>query len=148
MQIILLETLNKLGKAGEVVTVKDGFAKNFLIPQKKALVANKKNINELESKMAQIKENNENKIKEANNIKSKLEGKDITLHMEANEEGNLYGNVRPRQIHQAVKDLFAVDLDIGDIVIGNISVLGSHSITLRLYDDIFATLNLELIKKN
>tara|TARA_Y100000817_G_scaffold303426_1_gene285356 strand:+ start:2968 stop:3414 length:447 start_codon:yes stop_codon:yes gene_type:complete len=148
MQIILLETLNKLGKAGEVVTVKDGFAKNFLIPQKKALVANKKNINELESKMAQIKENNENKIKEANNIKSKLEGKDITLHMEANEEGNLYGNVRPRQIHQAVKDLFAVDLDIGDIVIGNISVLGSHSITLRLYDDIFATLNLEIIKKN
>ena len=148
MQIILLETLNKLGKAGEVVTVKDGFAKNFLIPQKKALVANKKNINELESKMAQIKENNKNKIKEANNIKSKLEGKDITLHMEANEEGNLYGNVRPRQIHQAVKDLFAVDLDIGDIVIGNISVLGSHSITLRLYDDIFATLNLELIKKN
>ena len=58
MQIILLETLNKLGKAGEVVSVKDGFAKNFLIPQKKAIIANKKNLNDLNSKMSQINENN------------------------------------------------------------------------------------------
>ena len=65
MQIILLETLNKLGKAGEVVSVKDGFAKNFLIPQKKAIIANKKNLNDLNSKMSQINENNMKKISEA-----------------------------------------------------------------------------------
>ena len=62
MQIILLETLNKLGKAGEVVSVKDGFAKNFLIPQKKAIIANKKNLSDLNSKMSQINENNLKKI--------------------------------------------------------------------------------------
>ena len=66
MQIILLETLNKLGKAGEIVSVKDGFAKNFLIPQKKAIIANKKNRDNLASKMIQIEENNERKIREAN----------------------------------------------------------------------------------
>ena len=63
MQIILLETLNKLGKAGEIVTVKDGFARNFLLPEKKAIIANKKNKANLETKMDQIKKNNEKKNK-------------------------------------------------------------------------------------
>ena len=72
MEIILLETLNKLGKAGEIVSVKDGFANNFLIPQKKAVIANKKNKDNLASKMEQISENNTKKILEANELKSKL----------------------------------------------------------------------------
>ena len=60
MQIILLESLNKLGKAGEIVTVKDGYANNFLIPNKKAIVANKKNKDALQGRMAEINENNAN----------------------------------------------------------------------------------------
>ena len=63
MQVILLETFNKLGKAGEIVNVKDGYANNFLLPQKKAIIANKKNKENLESKMSQINENNEKKSK-------------------------------------------------------------------------------------
>ena len=62
MDIILLESLNKLGKAGEIVTVKDGFAKNYLIPEKKAIIANKKNKADLESRIAQINTKNDNKI--------------------------------------------------------------------------------------
>ena len=65
MQLILLETLNKLGKAGEVVSVRDGYAKNFLIPKQKAIIANKKNLENLTTKMSQINENNEKKTKEA-----------------------------------------------------------------------------------
>ena len=61
MDIILLESLNKLGKAGEIVTVKDGFAKNFLIPEKKAIIANKKNKADLENRISQINSNNEKK---------------------------------------------------------------------------------------
>ena len=61
MQIILLETLNKLGKAGEIVSVKDGYARNHLIPQKKAIIANKKNKQDLKEKMSYITENNEKK---------------------------------------------------------------------------------------
>ena len=110
MQIILLETLNKLGKAGEVVSVKDGFAKNFLIPQKKAIVANKKNLNELNSKMSQINENNMKKISEANELKAKLDGKEINIQMEANEDGNLYGNLGPRQICDKLINDFSIDL--------------------------------------
>ena len=148
MQIILLETLNKLGKAGEVVSVKDGFAKNFLIPQKKAIIANKKNLNDLNSKMSQINENNMKKISEANELKAKLDGKEINIQMEANEDGNLYGNLGPRQIHDKLISDFSIDIEPGNIITGNIGVLGKHDITLRIYDDIVATLKLEIIKKN
>ena len=147
MQIILLETLNKLGKAGETVTVKDGFANNFLLPQKKAIIANKKNLQDLQSKMAQINENNNKKIKEANELKSKLNDQMITIQMEANEDGNLYGNVGPRQIYESLKSKFSVEINPGNIILGNIKSLGHHSITLRLYDDISVNINLEVTKK-
>ena len=147
MQIILLETLNKLGKAGETVTVKDGFANNFLLPQKKAIIANKKNLEDLQSKMAQINENNDKKIKEANELKSKLNDQMITIQMEANEDGNLYGNVGPRQIYESLKSKFSVEINPGNIILGNIKSLGHHSITLRLYDDISVNINLEVTKK-
>ena len=147
MQIILLETLNKLGKAGEVVSVKDGFAKNFLIPQKKAIIANKKNLNDLNSKMSQINENNMKKISEANELKAKLDGKEINIQMEANEDGNLYGNLSPRQIRDRLINDFSIDIEPGNIVLDNISAIGSYDVTLRIYDDIRATLKLEITKK-
>jgi large subunit ribosomal protein L9 len=147
MQIILLETLNKLGKAGEVVSVKDGFAKNFLIPQKKAIIANKKNLNDLNSKMSQINENNMKKISEANELKAKLDGKEINIQMEANEDGNLYGNLGPRQIRDRLINDFSIDFEPGNIVLDNISAIGSYDVTLRIYDDISASLKLEITKK-
>ena len=147
MQIILLETLNKLGKAGEVVSVKDGFAKNFLIPQKKAIIANKKNLNDLNSKMSQINENNMKKISEANELKAKLDDKEINIQMEANEDGNLYGNLGPKQIRDKLINDFSIDIEPGNIVLDNIIAIGSHDVTLRIYDDISATLKLEITKK-
>ena len=147
MQIILLETLNKLGKAGEVVSVKDGFAKNFLIPQKKAIIANKKNLNDLNSKMSQINKNNMKKISEANELKAKLDGKEINIQMEANEDGNLYGNLGPRQIRDRLINDFSIDIEPGNIVLDNINAIGSHDVTLRIYDDVRATLKLEITKK-
>ena len=147
MQIILLETLNKLGKAGDVVSVKDGFANNFLIPQKKAIIANKKNLGDLTSKMTQINENNLKKISEANSLKEKLDGKEIIIQMEANEDGNLYGNLGPRQIRDKLINDFSIDFEPGNILLDNINTTGSHDITLRIYDDITATLKLEITKK-
>ena len=148
MQIILLETLSNLGKAGEVVSVKDGFAKNFLIPQKKAVIANKKNVSELESKMSQINENNNAKIKEANDLKSKLDQQEISIYMESNDEGNLYGNVGVKQVLMELKNKYDVSLSPENIILGNIKSLGSYSITVRLYDDISAELKVEIIKKS
>ncbi len=148
MQIILLETLNKLGKAGEIVTVKDGFARNFLLPEKKAIIANKKNKANLETKMVQIKKNNEKKINEANQIKSTLNEKTITIEMEANDEGNLYGNVSQRLIVDEIKKQFSTNLTVDNVIIGPIKTLGSHELSVRLYDSISAGIKLEILKKN
>lgn len=148
MQIILLETLNKIGKAGEIVSVKDGFANNYLIPQKKAIIANKKNKDNLKSKMSLISANNEKKTKEANNIKAKLDGKDISIQMEANEDGNLYGNIGSKQIISVIKSNYSIDLDQESIILGNIKAIGNYTLTLRLYDQISATLNLKIIKNS
>ena len=88
MEIILLESLNKLGKAGAIVTVRDGFAKNYLLPNKKAIIANKKNKEDLKTKMSQIEQNNQEKQKEAEDLKSQIDGITISVEMEANEDGN------------------------------------------------------------
>ena len=73
MQIILLESIERVGKAGEIVAVKDGYANNFLLPKKLAIVANKKNRSELDTKMDSISKQNDIKISEANNLKDSLD---------------------------------------------------------------------------
>ena len=103
MDIILLESLNKLGKAGEIVTVKDGFAKNFLIPEKKAIIANKKNKADLENRITQINSNNDKKIVEANEIKEKLDQKKISIAMEVNDDGSLYGAVSQKSVSESLQ---------------------------------------------
>ena len=146
MQIILLETLNKLGKAGEIVSVKDGFANNFLIPNKKAIIANKKNRLDLESKISQINQNNEKKIKQANDIKSKLDDIEMIIQMEVNEEGNLYGNLGPREIHEQLLKNHSIDISPSDIIVSNVKTLGHHDITIRIYDEIKSVLKIRIDK--
>ena len=148
MQIILLETLNKLGKAGEIVAVKDGYARNHLIPQKKAIIANKKNKQDLKEKMSYITENNEKKIKEAEIIKSKIDNQELSILMEANEDGNLYGNINQKTLIEKIKSELSAELSADNLVFNQIKTIGSHQITVRLYDNIEASINIIINKKN
>ena len=147
MQIILLESLSKLGKAGEIVNVKDGFAKNYLIPQKKAVVANKKNKLNLEAKMSYISENNQNKIEEAEKLKSKIEGKTLKINMEANDDGRLYGAITKKFIVEQVKQSLSVDLHTESIILTPIKSIGDYELKLRLYDEIKASIRLVISKR-
>tara|TARA_B100000989_G_scaffold55913_1_gene37680 strand:- start:222 stop:668 length:447 start_codon:yes stop_codon:yes gene_type:complete len=147
MEIILLESLNKLGKAGEIVTVKDGFAKNFLIPEKKAIIANKKNKAELENRITQINSNNDKKIAEANKLKEKLDGKKISIGMEANDDGSLYGAVSQKSISESIFSLLEIKISPDTIILNSIKELGETEIQIRLYEDIKANLHLEITKK-
>ncbi len=147
MEIILLESLNKLGKAGDIVSVKDGFARNFLIPQKKAIIANKKNKSDLEIKMSEISKNNETKISEAESTKSKIDGKTIKIEMESNEEGNLYGAVTQKSVVENILASLSVELSTDCVILVPIKTLGTYEIKLRLYDEVEALINLEIIKK-
>ena len=148
MEIILLETLNKLGKAGELVKVKDGFARNFLIPKKKAIIANKKNKEDLENKMSQINKNNAKKLEEAKLLKEALDGKKIIISMEANEEGNLFGSVSQKLISTEIDKQLNFNIETDSILIGQIKSLGTHEISIRLYDTLSSKLELEIISSS
>ena len=147
MDIILLESLNKLGKAGEIVTVKDGFAKNFLIPEKKAIIANKKNKADLESRITQINANNDKKIVEANELKGKLDGKKISIEMEANDDGSLYGAVSQKSVSESIHTLLKIKISPDLVILDPIKELGETEIQISLYEDIKANLHLDIIKK-
>ena len=147
MDIILLESLNKLGKAGEIVTVKDGFAKNFLIPEKKAIIANKKNKADLENRITQINSNNDKKIVEANEIKEKLDRKKISIAMEANDDGSLYGAVSQKSVSESIYSLLEIKISPDAVVLDPIKEIGETEIQVILYEDIKAILHLEITKK-
>ena len=147
MEIILLESLNKLGKAGEIVTVKDGFAKNYLIPEKKAIIANKKNKADLENRITQINSNNDKKIVEANEIKEKLDQKKISIAMEANDDGSLYGAVSQKSVSESIYSLLEIKISPDAVVLDPIKEIGETEIQVILYEDIKAILHLEITKK-
>ena len=145
MQIILLESIERVGKAGEIVAVKDGYANNFLLPKKLAIVANKKNRSELDTKMDSISKQNDIKISEANNLKDSLDKISLTMRVEANEEGSLYGAVTQKQISDLLKAQGHNILN-ENIVTGEIKSLGEFDITIKIYEDITSTIKISLEK--
>ncbi|HEX3431241.1 MAG TPA: 50S ribosomal protein L9 [Rhizomicrobium sp.] len=102
MQVILLERVEKLGQMGDVVKVKDGFARNYLLPKKKALRATKQNRGYFETQRAQLEARNLERRTEAQAVASKLESKSFVLLRQAGDRGQLYGSVSPRDIADIV----------------------------------------------
>jgi large subunit ribosomal protein L9 len=110
MQVILLERVEKLGQIGDEVKVKDGFARNFLLPKKKALRATKANRDYFQTQKAHIEANNLKLKSEAEKIGSKLDGQKFTLIRQAGDRGQLYGSVSPRDVSDAMEKVgFKVD---------------------------------------
>jgi large subunit ribosomal protein L9 len=136
MQVVLLERVEKLGQMGDVVKVKDGFARNYLLPKKKALRATKANIEYFESQRAQLEARNLEQAKEAKQVGDKLEGKAFVLLRQASDRGALYGSVSPRDIAQAITDggftvaRSQVPLDHA------IKALGLHPVTVVLHPEV------------
>ncbi|HMM14616.1 MAG TPA: 50S ribosomal protein L9 [Parvibaculum sp.] len=102
MQVVLLERVEKLGQMGDVVRVKDGFARNFLLPRKKALRATKENIARFESQRAQLEARNLELKNEAEQVKARLDGQSFIILRQAGESGQLYGSVTTRDISLAL----------------------------------------------
>ena len=147
MQIILLESLNKLGKAGEIVTVKDGYANNFLIPEKKGIVANKKNKDELDGRMAEINVNNQKKIDDAQSIKSKVDGIDINIISEASDQGVLYGAITQKQIVDILQSK-GVETKPDMVILTPIKSIGEFEVTIRHYEEVESQIKVIVTKKS
>ena len=104
MQVILLERVEKLGQMGDEVKVKDGFARNFLLPKKKALRATKANREYFQTQKVKLEAHNLERKKEADAVAKKLEGQTFLLIRQAGDRGQLYGSVTPRDVAQAMDD--------------------------------------------
>src|SRR5437667_6863109 len=102
VDVILLERVEKLGQMGQIVKVKPGFARNYLLPQKKAMRATKENLAYFETQRAQLEANNLERKGEAGDVGAKLDGLSVVLIRQAGESGQLYGSVAARDISDAV----------------------------------------------
>ena len=143
MQVILLERVAKLGQMGEVVEVKPGYARNFLLPQGKALTASQANIAQFEQQKAQLEARNLETKKEAESLAGKLDGQQFVVIRSASDGGNLYGSVTTRDAAIVATDEgFTVDKK--QVVIRQpIKTLGLHEIEVHLHPEVMvvATLN-------
>ena len=136
MQVILLERVEKLGQMGDEVRVKDGFARNFLLPKKKALRATKANRDYFQTQKTHLEANNLKLKGEAEKIGQKLDGKSFTLIRQAGDRGQLYGSVSPRDVADAMeKGGFKVDRHQVNIIVA-IKAIGLFTIPVVLHPEV------------
>jgi large subunit ribosomal protein L9 len=139
VDLILLQRVEKLGQMGQIVSVKPGFARNYLLPQKKALRATKENLAYFETQRVQLEAKNLEHKSEATEVARKLDGVRVVLIRQAGESGQLYGSVSSRDIADAVTAAgFTVDRQ--QIVLDRpIKTLGLHPVRVMLHPEVAAT---------
>jgi len=136
MDVVLLEKVEKLGKMGDVVKVKDGFARNFLLPRKKALRATKDNIARFEQERAVLETKDEERKIHAQGVAKTLDGQSYIVIRQAGDSGQLYGSVSPRDIAEAVNragfSITRIDVQLP----APIKTLGLHSLQIVLHPEV------------
>ncbi len=144
MEVILLETFDRLGKIGDVVKVKDGFARNFLIPQKKALRANDTNKDYFAKIKSDLLEKSKKAVDGANLILKKIENKDIVFIRNASDNGQLYGSVSPKDISNYFAEQ-KVDIKPSSINLYTaIKKIGIYDINVKLHAEVSCTLKINV----
>jgi large subunit ribosomal protein L9 len=136
MHIILLERIEKLGSIGDVVSVKDGYARNFLLPQKKALRANDANKQVFEANRERLEAENADRRGEAEKAGEKVDGAEIVLIRAASNSGQLYGSVNVRDIATALEEQGHL-VDKKQVIMGSpIKSIGMHQVTIQLHPEV------------
>ena len=139
MDIILLERVEKLGQMGDVVKVKNGYARNFLLPQKKALRASKDNIAYFETQKAQLEAQNLERRQEAEAVAGKMNDMSVVLIRSAGDTGQLYGSVSSRDISEAMVEA-GTSVDRRQVELERpIKTLGLHGVRVRLHPEVVVT---------
>ena len=148
MEVILLERIEKLGQMGDVVRVKPGFARNFLLPQRKALRATKDNLSYFESQRAHLEAENLKRRDEAEAVAKKIDHAQVILIRQAGETGQLYGSVSSRDLADVIREN-GVTVARGQIVLDKpIKTLGLHDIRVRLHPEVSVTITANIARSN
>ncbi|BCX19088.1 MAG: 50S ribosomal protein L9 [Geminicoccaceae bacterium] len=146
MQIILLERVPKLGQMGDVVKVKDGYARNFLIPKGKALRATEQALAEFAKRRVELEARNLQRKQEAQQVAARVDGQSVTVLRQASETGQLYGSVNARNIAEAFGAV-GIKLERQQIRLDQpIKTLGLHSVTVALHPEVEVTVTVNVAR--
>ena len=149
MKIILLENIKKIGSIGEIIDVKRGFARNFLIANKKALYASKENINQVEKIKNQLSKKDNEKKQEAKKIFEKINNKEFFIKKLSTENKELYGSVKPTEISKIIKENDNVDINPSMIQPANeIKSIGIFNVILNLHSEIQFQIKIKVVTQN
>lgn len=147
MQVILLDKIAHLGNVGDQVDVKSGFARNFLIPQGKAVMATKANIEHFEARRAELEEKAAKSLAAAIDRSERLEALEkVTITSKAGDEGRLFGSITTRDVAEAVSAA-GVEVAKSEVRLPNgpIRTLGDHDVRFQLHSEVFASLNIVIV---
>ena len=146
MKIVLLENLRNLGNIGEIISVKRGFARNFLIPQKKALFASKENIKEVDKIKTELSKKDMEKKKAAKEIYEKLKNKELLIKKLSTENKELYGSVKPTEISKIILEEDKLEIKPSMIQLkDDIKTLGNFKATIDLHAEVQVQIKIQVI---
>ncbi len=146
MEIVLLQRIEKLGQMGDVVSVKDGYARNFLLPQGKALRATKSNLVRFETERTQLEARNLERRGEAEAVAAKLDGQQFVIIRQASEAGSLYGSVTSRDVAEIATD-GGFSVERGQVVLDRpVKELGLHPVRVVLHPEVTATITVNVAR--
>lgn len=146
MEVILLKSQDNLGFKHDLITVKNGFGRNFLIPQKLAVIANEANRKKLDVLIEKEKAAELARMSEYQDLAKSLEGKTLKIGVKAGTSGKIFGSVTNIQVANALRDQLEVELDRRKIVLEEeIKVVGNYTVNLNLHPEVQSTIDIELI---
>jgi large subunit ribosomal protein L9 len=146
MEVILIER-SRLGNIGDVITVKPGFARNYLIPQKKALRANEQSKKQFEVRKAEIEQGINLKTQEAKDLLTKINGITVNLIRQAGEDGRLYGSVNSNDLVKLINEHAGISLHRSTIeLITPIKYIGTYDVKVHIFSDIVADVKISVVR--
>ncbi len=143
MKIILTEDVKKIGKKGEVVNVKQGYFRNYILPNNLGVEANKENLAKLDEHLKQLKKEEDENIKAAMENKGKIEKTEVIIKVKAGENGKLFGSITNMDIKKAL-DEKNIEVDKKKIDKADIDSLGDYEVTIKLYQQVSAKLKVKV----
>ena len=148
MKIILLENVRKIGSIGEIIDVKRGFARNYLIAKKKALFASKENIKEVEKIKQELNKKDQDKKKEAKLIQDKIKNKKYQIKKLSTENKELYGSVKPTEISKVLEEIEQVNINPSLIQPSKeIKSLGNFNVFINLHSEVQTQIEISIISE-
>ena len=145
MKVILLENIKRIGSIGEIIDVKRGFARNFLIANKKALHASKENIKEVEKVKSDLSKRDDEKKQDAKKISEQIDKKNYIIKKLSTENNELYGSVKPTEISKIIKDTNKIDIKPSMIQpVQEIKSLGKFKVKISLHSEVDAEITINV----